>query len=74
MIVVAGIPQEQNRCLWIDVFPVTLPKNFKRMAVVTVPINPHHVSFGVHAVNRVADVDIRFEVVSHFVNSVNEYE
>ena len=44
------------------------------MAVVGVTVDPDHVGFGVHPVDRLGDVVDALEVVGHLVEPVDEHE
>ena len=74
MIVIASVTEQQHRRFRTDVLAVALPKHFERMAIIGVPIDPHHVGLGVDAMNRLGDVFSGLEVIGDFIDAIDEHE
>ena len=74
VVVVARIAQQQHGGLRADVLAVALPEHLERVAVVAVPVDPHHVGLGVDPVDGVGDVFLAAEVVGDLVDAVDEHE
>ena len=74
VIVVASVPEQQDRRLGVDVLAISLPEHLERVPVVAVAVDPDDVCLRVDPMDRLADVLGGLEVARHLVDAVDEDE
>ena len=73
VVVVAGVAEEDQRRLLGHLVEVTVVEHLEGVAVVGVAVDPHHVGFGVDAVDRLGDVVGALEEPGDLVDPVDEH-
>src|SRR5438270_6128664 len=73
VVVVAGVTEQQDGRLGVDLAPPALPERLEGMSVVGVPVHPDHIRLGVDPVDVVRDDLGCLEVVGDLVDPVDEH-